>query len=85
MSASHALYYYDACPYCQRVLRFLEEAGIEVEMRNTLRDPAARAELLRGGGRGMVPCLRIREDGREHWLYESADIIAYLKQRLLPD
>ncbi len=30
----------------------------------------------------QVPCLRIEEGERVRWLYESADIIAYLKKRL---
>ena len=48
-------------------------------MRDTLRDASARAELLAGGGRGTVPCLRITEaDGSVRWMYESTDIIRYL-------
>jgi glutathione S-transferase len=35
-----------------------------------------------GGGKRQVPCLRIDgDDGQSHWLYESMDIMAYLKQQ----
>jgi len=34
-----------------------------------------------GGGKRKVPCLRIEEDGKTEWMYESNDIIAYLEQR----
>lgn len=80
MSVHHVLYQYDACPFCRRVRQFLTEAGIEIEMRDTLRDPAARHELVAGGGRATVPCLRIDRDGEVSWLYESRDIIDYLAQ-----
>jgi glutathione S-transferase len=56
----------------------MESAGIAIEIRDTLRDPGARAELLSGGGSATVPCLRIARGDDVHWLYESADIIDYL-------
>lgn len=80
MPEHHVLYQYDACPFCRRVRHFLAEAGIEVEIRDTLRDPGARRELVEGGGRGTVPCLRIDRDGESRWLYESLDIIEYLRR-----
>ena len=59
---------------------FAEAAGIPLPMRDTLRDVAARRELLAGGGRATVPCLKIvGADGAERWLYESARIIDYLR------
>jgi len=81
MSEHYTLYQYDACGYCRRVRQFLQEAGIEIEMRDTLRDPDARRELIEGGGRSTVPCLRIERDGEVHWMYESRDIIEYLRRR----
>jgi glutaredoxin 2 len=80
MSEQYSLYQYDSCPYCQRVRRFLADNAIAVEMRDTLRDPQARRELIEGGGRSMVPCLRIERDGEVSWLYESLDIIDYLRR-----
>lgn len=78
----YVLYQYATCPYCQRVLRFLAEAEVDLPLKDTLRDPAARRELIQGGGDSQVPCLRIERDGQVSWLYESLDIIAYLRQRL---
>jgi len=80
---SYQLFQYASCPFCRRVLAAMAQHGWSIPLRDTLQDPAARAELVRGGGRATVPCLRIeREDGSLHWLYESADIIAYLERRL---
>ena len=76
------LYQTATCPYCFRVRRALGKLGIRVESRNPGRNPSHRNQLLRGGGKLQVPCLRIRsEDGRERWLYESRDIIDYLQRR----
>ncbi|MDW8305527.1 MAG: glutathione S-transferase N-terminal domain-containing protein [Leptospiraceae bacterium] len=73
------LYYYEECPYCQRVLRYLEEKNIKLKMKNTRRDNAAREELLRLGGKTQVPCLMI--DGEP--LYESLDIIDWLEKNIV--
>jgi len=80
MSERYTLYQYDSCPFCARVRRYLAEAGIDMPMKDTLRDPAARQELIEGGGSSMVPCLRIERDGAVRWMYESLDIIAYLRE-----
>ncbi|MDZ7669750.1 MAG: glutaredoxin [Gammaproteobacteria bacterium] len=81
MAETYTLYHYASCPFCARVRQFLDQAGIELPMRDILRDPAARRELIDGGGRATVPCLRIERDGTVRWLYESLDIIDYLKRR----
>lgn len=81
MSEHYVLYQYESCGFCRRVRQFLDQAGISVEMRDTLRDPEARRELVEGGRRGTVPCLRIERDGEVRWLYESRDIINYLSHR----
>jgi glutathione S-transferase len=80
MSEQYTLYQYDSCPFCHRVRRFIAERGIPVAIRDTLRDPQARRELIEGGGRSMVPCLRIERDGEVTWMYESLDIIDYLRR-----
>lgn len=81
---SYQLFGYDACPFCHRVRRFLDQAHLDIELRDTLRDPAARRELRTGGGRSTVPCLRIERADGVHWLYESAAIIEYLQRRSAP-
>ena len=74
---NHILYYKPTCPYCVKVLRYMEGAGIDMEKRNTL-DPAHASELVAVGGKQQVPCLVI--DGKA--LYESNDIIAYLREKI---
>ena len=45
--------------------------------------PENNADLIAGGGKSQVPCLRIEdENGDVHWMYESIDIIRYLKTEL---
>ena len=76
MAATYELYIKPTCPYCQKVLRFMEAHGIKIELRDTSADPEAREELVRVGGKAQVPCLFI--DGTP--MYESDDIIAHLKE-----
>ncbi|MFU8815728.1 MAG: glutaredoxin family protein [Pseudomonadales bacterium] len=84
MSERYTLYQYQSCPFCHRVRRFLDHSAIEVELRDTMRDPQARRELIQGGGRGTVPCLRIDREGEVVWMYESLDIIDYLQRHAEP-
>ena len=67
------LYYTPSCPYCGKVLRFMEENRIEIPLKNTY-DEKFRQELIKIGGQSQVPCLVI--DGQA--LYESDDIIQWL-------
>lgn len=81
MNEQYVLYQYAGCPFCHRVRAFLDRAGIEMPMRDTMRDINAFRELLAGGGRATVPCLRITgANGQTTWLYESNDIIEYLSR-----
>lgn len=73
------LFYFPSCPFCRKVLREIERLQLRVECRNIQQDLSAREDLLVGGGRTTVPCLRIREGGHIHWLYESSDIVAMLR------
>ena len=75
---SYQLFTSDTGGFCARVRQFLQQRGMSMEFRDTLRDPAAFKELLQGGGRGTVPCLRIQRGDEVEWLYESMDIISYL-------
>jgi glutathione S-transferase len=55
---------------------------VQVELKNTLKDPQNRQDLIQGGGRSTVPCLRITdENDQAQWLYESRDIVQYLKNK----
>ncbi len=81
MVETYQLFQYESCPFCYRVRRFLEATGIDLELKDTLLDVDASRELYEGGGRNSVPCLRIQRAGEVQWLYESLDIIDYLKSR----
>ncbi len=72
------LYYYDECPYCQKVLRAMRELGIgqQITLKNILRSQEAAQTLVAVGGKRQVPCLFI--DGAP--MYESDDIVAYLRR-----
>lgn len=77
-----ALYEHELCGFCQQVRRTETRLTLPtaVTSRNILHDPEARQELIKGGGRAVVPCLRIETaSGEVSWLYESGDIIEYLK------
>ncbi len=73
------LYSNAGCPFCHRVLRVLDELNMDIEIRQTS-IPEHRQNLIAGGGKAMVPCLLIEEPNREQWLYESLDIIEFLRQ-----
>ena len=75
-----SLYYYPECPYCQRVLRAIDETGADVELRHIWDEPAHRAELQAARGRTTVPVLRISGDGEDRWMPESADIAQFLRE-----
>lgn len=83
-TASLQLYQYEACPFCVKVRRAMKRQSLNIATRDVKRSEAARTELLAGGGKLKVPCLRI-QDGEQgqQWLYESKDIINYLETRFL--
>ena len=77
-----ALYYFPTCPFCVIVLNAFEQMGLDIELRNIFADPQWRQELIQGGGRKTVPCLRIEDEARDvTWMYESRDILRYLHKR----
>jgi len=75
------LYHFNTCPFCLKVKMAMKLMGIKIQSKNILSNPDAKAELIAGGGKQQVPCLRIDEYNKTRWLYESSDIIKYLKQR----
>lgn len=75
---THILYYSTFCFFCQKVLMFMRREGIEIELRNTNEGQHQQALRL-GGGKTQVPCLLIESGADQQWMYESDDIITYLK------
>lgn len=58
----------------------MADNGIDsVEIKNIDKDKEAREYLIEKGGKKQVPCLFIGEEP----LYESLDIIKYLKENLV--
>ena len=81
----YQLFKSDTCGFCHRVRSFLQQNNIEVPLRDINQDQVAFRELLAGGGRSMVPCLRIEAgDGVICWMYESMDIMRYLARKQQP-
>lgn len=77
MNETLELYYYPECPFCQRVLRAIDELGVAggIELKNIHADEEALQTLIAVGGKRQVPCLFI--DGKP--LYESGDIVNWLQ------
>jgi glutaredoxin 3 len=72
------LYYFDSCPFCVKVLNYLDKNNITIPKRDILLDPEAKETLRRIGGKTQVPCLFIDEKP----LYESNDIIQWLEDHV---
>ena len=68
------LYYKENCPFCVRVMNYLEKIDKQIRLKDIAQNPDAKEELLSIRGKTQVPCLLI--DGKA--LYESLDIIRWL-------
>lgn len=77
-----SLYQLYACPFCIKTRRAIHQLNVNIELRDIGKNPKHRKVLQEQGGRVMAPCLRIDESDGVRWLYESNDIISYLKQQL---
>lgn len=64
------------CPYCLKVLSFLDEHGIAYKTVD-ITNPENEEALIKIGGKRQVPFLTDKEHNVE--MYESNDIIEYLK------
>ena len=85
-TANLSIYQFKACPFCVKVRWALQKMGVRVRYLDAKNNEAYRQELLSGGGKVQVPCLRVRHsDGSSSWLYESKDIIAYFHREILPN
>ena len=75
------LYQLYACPFCVKTRRALHRLNLPIETRNVDKGSPYRQHLEQGGGRIQVPCLHMRDQGNDVWMYESSDIISYLEQQ----
>ena len=82
-TAKMSLYQFNACPFCVKVRRQLRKYSLNVELRDAKNNNLHKEELIRGGGKHKVPCLRIEDDTLGvKWLYESDQINLYLREKL---
>ncbi len=80
----HQLYYFSTCPYCIFVRLAMLWWGLKVPLKDIMFNAGNSADLIAGGGKNQVPCLRIENEvGDVRWLYESIDIVRYLKANLV--
>lgn len=73
-----ALYYRPTCPFCIKVLDFMDRQDVTIPLIDISQDRDAAATLIEVGGKQQVPCLFI--DGKA--LYESSDIIPWIDEHL---
>lgn len=79
---SMVMYQFRSCPFCIKVRREMKRLSLNIEKRDAQKNMQSREELLAGGGELKVPCLRLTAaDGQVTWMYESTDIIAYLRSQ----
>ena len=76
-----SLYYRPTCPHCRKVLEAAAELGITLEKKDVA-DPAIAQELIARGGKQQEPYLV--DTARTVEMYESSDIIAYLREHYTP-
>ncbi len=72
------LYYFDACPYCQRVINVIHKHKIKVTYIDIYEDLNHMQKLMMITGKKTVPCLFIDGDP----MHESLDIINWLEANL---
>ena len=70
------LYILETCPYCKKVMGFLDEKGVNYN-KIDITNKASEEALIKLGGKRQVPFLV--DTDRNIQMYESADIIEYLK------
>lgn len=73
------LYVLDSCPYSQKVMKYLEENNIEY-IKHDVSEPENYEDLQEIGGKSQVPFMFDKD--KDLKLYESDDIIEYLKNNL---
>ena len=70
------LYILSNCPYCKKVMDFMDENWIEYS-KNDISDDVNNSNLIAIGGKEQVPFLYNTETNKG--MYESDEIIEYIK------
>ncbi len=72
------LYFKQNCSYCQQVQRFADDNSLTFTLRDIATVPEHAEDLIERGGKRQVPYLV--DDKKNVEMYESDDIITYLKK-----
>ena len=82
-TAAMALYHYDGCYFSAKVRKAIAVLKLKIELRDILANAKHGEILLKHGGKTTVPCLYLEETSErpDTWMYESDDIIRYLRER----
>ena len=78
---SYELYYFTTCPFCIKARFQLYQLGVDLPLKNIKKNKEYKKELITGGGKKQVPCLRIENTNGVEWLYESKDIVNHFKNK----
>ena len=75
------IYQFEACPFCVKVRRFIWKNSLKINLKDAKNNKVFKSELVNEGGKHKVPCLKIEKlNSQTEWLYESAEIIKFLKK-----
>jgi len=78
------LYVSDTCPYCARVKKQVKHLNVPLKVKNLDKCHIFQKELLSGGGKAQVPCLKIERRQGSEWVYRSDKIARYIDRKFLP-
>ena len=75
------VYQFEACPFCVKVRRFIGKNSLKIIFKDAKNNKTSKSELVNEGGKHKVPCLKIANKySKTIWLYESNEIIKFLKK-----
>lgn len=77
--ANLELYELEGCPFCMKVVKKLDELGLEYESHKVPRSHSERTEVKELSGQTGVPVL-VDEDNGIEAMPESSDIVQYLEE-----
>ena len=70
------LFILETCPYCKKVMSYMDENGMKYN-KIDIANKASEESLINIGGKRQVPFMVDKD--RNIQMYESADIIEYVK------
>lgn len=71
-------YFFETCPYCQKVMNVINKHKIKVNYKDIYEDTNNLQKLIYITGKKTVPCLFIDGDP----MHESLEIISWLEKNL---